>query len=1102
MLTEYAIGPAASSARAYAWSIETRLSDGQYMEHSVEHGECRTLEAPEAQEVPSPLPLIRRDMVDISINNLSQPPQNDLARISEVPSLFNIRSPFFSPMDPAFASDMRSPENEEFSFDFSFTPDMSADPQFFNFEDLSSVNPSGREIYNPMSYTSPGLIQSQRTVSKEYIDSVLRSVSQQPRSGLRVDRKFPSPELILDRLESLFDNDRFEESLGDGHTPILRGTSSMSEIHKKIIFSIANNFAGLQDIPAVVILSMLRIDPGISSYLFERIQSNDSSIAKPLAYHLLEAAIERGDETVLGVILETGIVNKITLDQMTCRLEMLSYTPLALAAFLHQYGIVQKLVSFGSSVYVANRKLAMPFIGCALTATISDSRIPAGKVQDLAQDMLEVRLIVELLLEKGAEVGMRHVKDAINFQEDGDLVELLVQAVPREHHCEFFGVDVWNPPSFNPNSVRNRLGQIYFDPQTFRVGPSILGYITQKLENQLAAKIVRNIIATCQTMNCTPACTTKYHQSLDEVFSTAILKNNHELVEYLLGLVQPTPASLTAAIRCRRFDLIELLMKQGNCVSGEPVCSEHMFRLCRQCDSIQTTPLAEAIRSQDSNLLRRLEDHGALKTISGENTLEFQAAAYSTVEVGDLPYLRKLLRRIPTAGKSTFYLPISKAIEMGCNEMATTLIIHQATAPNTENYMGFTYGDKQFSDQFKMALIKRNREILDTLLEYSLSEYEGIENPDIMDDAVRWGEKSVVEDLLRSGYIDIQNCESSLQVAIQTHNTEFAVLLLDWGIYPSGLGTAISVGDEHMMRLLLQYGANPADEDAFSVALRSGNGLLFSAICEAFSLRYPNGIKGFGGGILAEAIEFGDISVLDALLKIKLDVNAEGLDGDKSRARLLRIATTCSKLSDLKKNQMICRLLDAGAYLEAVCRDKFGDSGRTALLQAIIVDELQVVKLLLSKGANINRPARWMLKRTPLQQACEQGSFKMVDLLLGNGADVNASPAANGGATALQLAAIQGSVRIVRLLLDRCADIHAEPAVVHGRTALEGAAEHGRVSVLNILLAEGAAGYSVEEIERAKAYAEKEGHMGCEERLKLARIQFYQRRGSRLLLGS
>jgi ankyrin repeat protein len=233
---------------------------------------------------------------------------------------------------------------------------------------------------------------------------------------------------------------------------------------------------------------------------------------------------------------------------------------------------------------------------------------------------------------------------------------------------------------------------------------------------------------------------------------------------------------------------------------------------------------------------------------------------------------------------------------------------------------------------------------------------------------------------------------------------------------------------------------------------------------------------------------------MDALLKVKLDVNSyERRYG--SRGDMLLLAIDDSRRNPLEINQMIRRLLDAGADAEAVGR------GKTALLKAIDVESLQAVKLLLSRGSDVNRPARRGLKRTPLQQACEQDSFHMVEFLLDNGADVHAPPAVNGGATALQLAAIQGSVRIVRLLLDKGADIHAAPAVVHGRTALEGAAEHGRVSVLNILLAEGAAGYSVEEINSAKAFAEKERHRGCEERLKLALFRFGEAGELRALLG-
>jgi hypothetical protein len=112
-------------------------------------------------------------------------------------------------------------------------------------------------------------------------------ISQKPRSRLSFDPTTLDAGFILGKLESLLDNDFFEESLGDGFALISHGTIPSSEIHRSIIYSIVNTFAGLQDIPAAVVLSMLRIDPKISSHLFKYIQSDDLTIAKPLADYLL-----------------------------------------------------------------------------------------------------------------------------------------------------------------------------------------------------------------------------------------------------------------------------------------------------------------------------------------------------------------------------------------------------------------------------------------------------------------------------------------------------------------------------------------------------------------------------------------------------------------------------------------------------------------------------------------------------------------------------------------------------------------------------------------------------------------------------------------------
>ena len=1093
-----AIGPAASSAQDRVWRLEIRQSNDQYTEFFIEHREL------ENQEVPlSSPPAQRNDLMENGSSDITgQPPQYDPIWLPDSPSMANMPSPQLDIFCPAFPLPQRDPGNIDEFFRSFLTQDMSADLPFLGSDAFA------------LACHSPGQLQPQWTQSKDCIESMLRSISQEPECRFIINHKYLDAQDILDKLESPLPDDFFEGDSGHAFALISRETISMSKVHKRIIFSIANNFAGFQNVSPATILKMLRIDPEISSFLFEGLRSDDLTIAKPLADNLFRAAIEAGDEEAVGIIFETtsGRMNKIHPNRIVCQFRAYSYTPIALASHLHHYGIVQKLLGFGAKVSVASKESDYLFTGCALAAIVPRWHwytINVSEVKDEVQDNPEVIRIVELLLANGAEISIRLLKDAIRtMSQSNKLVEILVQAVPRERHHELFD-------SFK---------QVPFEPYGRHV--PILYHIVEMLEDQLASKIIRNLINICQIMNCTPACSVKYSQTLDEVLFLATLKGNFVLAEYLLGHIQPTIGHLTAAIRSGRPELIDLMLKQGICVRGEAVCFDNMSHSYENCHrnglchrrsqglwtardrrrSKPTSPLAEAIRLQDSDLIRRLEHYGALDRISDKATFEFQAAAFATAEVDDFLYLKQLLTLVPPADKRSLTGPIEKAIEMGHAGIAKTLIIHGAR-DETGNDSGCSMGNSKL---LLTALKKRNREIVEALLEYfTLYCWEpGCQHSNIVEEAVRWGEKSIVEDLLKLGLLASSKehnlysspgedtPESALGVAITTRNAELTALLLEWGADPSELGAAIKTGDEGMMRLLLHHGADPADGEAFSVISKSSNSLLLPPLFEAFSSRYPNGKKGFGWEALTMAILSRDTFVLDKLLKLKLDVNSsQGKYSSGGNVLLLAINHSQEGKVKMKMNQMIHQLLDAGADPEA------RRTSKTALLKAIEAENLEAVKLLLSSGADVNRPARRGLKRTPLQQACEQGSFQMVEFLLDNSADVHAPPAVNGGATALQLAAIQGSVRIVRLLLDKGADIHAAPAVVHGRTSLEGAAEHGRVSVLNILLAEGAAGYGVEEIKSAKTYAEKEGHRGCEERLKLALFRFGEAGGSRALLG-
>jgi ankyrin repeat protein len=122
----------------------------------------------------------------------------------------------------------------------------------------------------------------------------------------------------------------------------------------------------------------------------------------------------------------------------------------------------------------------------------------------------------------------------------------------------------------------------------------------------------------------------------------------------------------------------------------------------------------------------------------------------------------------------------------------------------------------------------------------------------------------------------------------------------------------------------------------------------------------------------------------------------------------------------------------------------------TALQAAASEGEMEIVRLLLDKGADIN--AQGGEYGTALHAAVLQGEMEIVRLLLDKGADVNAQRGPYGAA--LQAAAWRGITKIVRLLLDKGADVSAQGGEY--RTALHAATLYRDTEVVRLLLDEGA----------------------------------------------
>lgn len=132
-------------------------------------------------------------------------------------------------------------------------------------------------------------------------------------------------------------------------------------------------------------------------------------------------------------------------------------------------------------------------------------------------------------------------------------------------------------------------------------------------------------------------------------------------------------------------------------------------------------------------------------------------------------------------------------------------------------------------------------------------------------------------------------------------------------------------------------------------------------------------------------------------------------------------------------------------------------NGRTALQAASERGHLNIVKLLLDRGAEVNAPPSPVAGRTALQAAARGGFGAIVHLLLSLGAQANAPSARYKGITALQGACLQGNLEIVELLLRSGADVQASGGGFDGDgTALHAAAEKGHVEIVKRLIGAGA----------------------------------------------
>jgi hypothetical protein len=605
-------------------------------------------------------------------------------------------------------------------------------------------------------------------------------------------------------------------------------------------------------------------------------------------------------------------------------------------------------------------------------------------------------------------------------------------------------------------------------------------------------------------------------EALNKALSQAAFQGHTEIFTMLLAAdAQPDTDCLVNAAHSKSITIFETLLGLGL----DPIAHESAESYKHRVNSYgpqdlrySCTPLSTCIEERFVEALDLLDKKGWLAKLKNhpESLATTLAAA---CKVGDLNLVDRLLsmrKGLEWCGPET---AVAAAIESG-NENLVEHLLCSDVHPDLQSLF--------------LAIKQRNKKLAHSLL-HIVSFKDDMCDPldNILSEAIRWGDLTIIKDLIAAGmsleqpiFINFgnknedwnvdhpcvdsfkHNCwnASNLSLAILRGNREAISILLGSGAQlhvkkhidqpeeqyrlPEMSATTACVlkNDYNLLRELLGRGADPYDNPAILMAALGRNENVIKALLDAFQQRYPVGRKSFGSLALALAVRTENLQIIKSLVpfadqqehifmeRLGYPEEDEYLEYDDSPLGL------AIRMSAKGRSAPLGILLRQSIDLNRVVPAGYGGRS-TSLLLAVEGGCLETVQTLIEAGSNVSLPALWGLTRTPLQAAVENGHTEVVHHLLQERANPNEFPAPRGGATALQLAAIKGFIGIAATLLDNGANVNAKPAVLDGRTAFEGATEHGNLEMMTYLVQNGADLHADGQLQyrRAVEFAEKNG---------------------------
>ncbi|KAI1649338.1 uncharacterized protein F4817DRAFT_331408 [Daldinia loculata] len=839
-------------------------------------------------------------------------------------------------------------------------------------------------------------------------------------------------------------------------------TSAISEtlndksLFQGLVFAIANKLLGIRNIPMGSILKLFAHSEKTTTMLTPFPEARYDHVTRALAESLFEAAIEESENDVLRMVLRTRLVSAN-----------------------------QVISTKHGSHYIAIERVA--------------------ELRNLAG--------MEILLETEEDLTQANQNNLIQIYTRGlrtfDAEWVQFCLLIRNRWPNAIIESSWDDRYFNTWTVDAiRLSLTSFTPpeHSIMMGHGILRGIAETMEDSEAVDAVRLIHDNCEKTGC--SCFYGDHANLGGALFKGAYNGHYELTEFLLPLCRPKYllAAFSVSIRSHRSDLVALFMEhiedlgrplKSNLWEYDSYESDDESDHESDDDDSLLSPLAEALLSNDTALVNRLETVGALSVASLEDVM---AAA---VEIRNIDYIKRLLDQFDSINPNTLTIALVIAIENGFDDIA--LIFLDAGASVNNKIQIEINGKRYYGLPLNAAIKRRNFQLAHTILNADI----GTSGIDITTFRV----------IYESGAISIFN-EVMKSMADMLSEVPFAS---NDEPLPSLISDVYEAGQYDMLKTLLSsLKRNCSGVDAcFDYAIKTGNIRLVQFMLSYGTVEIPI-------PYLAFATYMGQTAILRLLLRqVQNNVTPCSIPLPLSRAifnngRDARFNFECldilfaSKIFDLEAvsitketplitaiqiiNQnpdfafvIINKLLEAGCNPNALNTAVTTIGGtrisETALLQAIGKRSEELVRILIDRGADVHAVTGITVQQTPLQKAAEVGDLAIVKLLLEHEVDVNAPPLTRSGGTALQFAAISGNCNVAAELLSHGALLHTPPSSkVNGRWPIEGAAEYGRLHMIeylwivkeNTFLPEGCeTGFEEKYCRRAMKLAERNEHIAC-----------------------